>query len=108
MLLVLDHLNSVTGDCYNIGTALHLSQGTLDAIKKDNADDCTAAITKIIVNWLRKNYNFTRFGEPTWKALVEAVASRFGGNNNALAMEIAKDHPEGLSQVATGKARSLL
>ena len=34
-----------------------------------------------------------RFGKPTWKRLVEAVEDRVGGNNPALAQEIAKDHP---------------
>ena len=34
-----------------------------------------------------------RFGKPTWKRLVEAVEDRGGGNNPALAQEIAKDHP---------------
>ena len=33
-----------------------------------------------------------RFGPPTWKALVEAVAHPGGGNHKGLAMEIAKRH----------------
>ena len=92
--LVLDHLKNVKASCYKIGTALHLKQDELDAIKGESAD-CTAALIKIITSWLRKNYNLERFGEPTWKVLVEAVANPIGGNNNALAMEIARKHPPG-------------
>ena len=92
--LVLDHLKNVKASCYKIGTALHLKQDELDAIKRESAD-CTEALIKIITSWLRKNYDLERFGEPTWKALVEAMASPIGGNNNALAMEIARKHLPG-------------
>ena len=34
-----------------------------------------------------------RFGEPTWRRLVEAVKDKVGGNNPALAQKIARDHP---------------
>ena len=70
-----------------------MKQDDLDTVKRENADSAEA-LTKIISNWLRKNYNFERFGEPTWKALVEAVASPLGGNNTALAIEIATSHPK--------------
>ena len=34
-----------------------------------------------------------KFGMPTWKRLVEAVGDKMGGNNPALALTIAKEHP---------------
>ena len=34
-----------------------------------------------------------RFGEPTWRRLVEAVEDEVGGNNSALAQKIARQHP---------------
>ena len=34
-----------------------------------------------------------RFGKPTWRRLVEAVENRVGGNNRALALKIAAEHP---------------
>ena len=34
-----------------------------------------------------------RFGKPTWRRLVEAVEDPVGGNNYALALKIAADHP---------------
>jgi len=34
-----------------------------------------------------------RFGEPTWRRLVEAVEDHVGGNNFALAKTIAREHP---------------
>ena len=34
-----------------------------------------------------------RFGEPTWRRLVEAVEDSVGGNDSALAQKIARQHP---------------
>ena len=34
-----------------------------------------------------------RFGEPTWRRLVEAVEDSVGGNDCALAQTIARQHP---------------
>ena len=77
--------------CYHIGTALGLKQDMLDTIKRESADQ-REAMTKIITNWLRKNYNVEKVGEPSWEALANAVGSPIGGNNKAVAMEIAQEH----------------
>ena len=34
-----------------------------------------------------------KFGKPTWRRLVEAVEDPAGGNNYALALQIAAEHP---------------
>ena len=34
-----------------------------------------------------------RFGNPTWRKLVKAVDDPVGGNNHALALKIAAEHP---------------
>ena len=34
-----------------------------------------------------------RFGEPTWRRLVEAVEDSVGGNDRVLAQTIARKHP---------------
>ena len=90
---ILDHLQHLRAHCYKIGTALKLSDDTLDCIKRESADDAEAMI-KIVASWLKLNYNWRRFGKPSWKALVEAVANPIGGDNTALAMKIAEKHRE--------------
>ncbi len=47
---------------------------------------------QVLCKWLQKAYKVDRYGEPTWKMLSEAAASRAGGDNPALAEEIAKRH----------------
>ncbi len=88
---ILSYLKNDQAQCYKIGTALHLKQDTLNTIRRESADH-TEALTKIVTNWLLKNYNFKKFGVPTWNSLVEAVESPIGGNNTTLAMKIAQDH----------------
>ena len=88
---ILELLRDETPQCYNIGSCLRLKASLLDKIENETKD-LTTSLRKVISNWLRKNYNVKRFGEPTWKGLVEAVAASNGGNNIALAQRIAADH----------------
>ena len=88
---ILDLLREETAQCYNIGACLKLEASLLDKIESETPDH-SKGLRKVISNWLRKNYNVQRFGEPTWKKLVEAVAASNGGNNIALAQRIAADH----------------
>ena len=72
-----------------IGLALGLDPGQLDVIKRDkgNCEDC---LTKVLTQWLKRNYNTVKFGEPSWEMLARAVGHRSGGNNSALAQEITR------------------
>ena len=72
-----------------IGIALRLKYGELDGINSGRPDEC---LSDVIANWLKRNYNVDRFGPPTWRKLVEIVADPAGGNNKALADEIARKH----------------
>ena len=49
----------------------------------------------MVTEWLKKNYNVKRFGEPTWQKLVEAVGHPAGGANMATARDIARRHKAG-------------
>ena len=81
-----------TAYCYKIGTCLKFTQGQLDTIKTQSSDHGDA-MGRIISSWLKGNHNVKMYGPPTWKMLVEAVRAPNGGNNNALANNIAKAHP---------------
>ena len=49
----------------------------------------------MITEWLKRNYNSKKFGEPTWQWLVKAVNHPAGGANKALATYIAMRHKAG-------------
>ena len=73
----------------NIGLALKLDPNLLERIQSRNHRDVLNYLSDILTEWLQKAYNTTRFGDPSWKLLVEAVAHRAGGNNPALAQDIS-------------------
>ena len=76
----------------SIGVALRLKANTLDVIKDENSGNTTACLTSILTEWLKRNYNVKRFGEPTWQWLVKAVGDPAGGAHTALARDIARGH----------------
>ena len=84
-------LNPVSAQWRSIGTALRLSTSFTDCIGAKNNDPRTC-LSSVVTEWLKKNYNVERFGEPTWHWLVEAVGDCAGGANMALARKIARKH----------------
>ena len=94
-------LTPVSANWKDIGIALRLSPDTLDCIQAGSSGDPIACLTSMVTEWLRRNYNVNRFGEPTWQKLVKVVGHPAGGANKALARDIARRH------VAGGKLRPL-
>ena len=73
----------------------------MNTIETANHHDPTACLTSMVTQWLNKNYNVEKFGEPTWRWLVEAVGDPAGGANMAIASNIARSHAVGQKQVVT-------
>ena len=73
------------------GEALHLGQPSLNLIEETdkNPEKC---LSSTLEQFLNKNYDFEKFGVPSWKLIVEAVGCKAGGNNKDLALTIAKQH----------------
>lgn len=74
-----------------VGEALRLGPGLLDTIEADYKD-AKSRLAKVLTEWLQKAYNVSRFGPPSWKQLMAAVAHPAGGDNHALAEKIAQNH----------------
>lgn len=57
-------------------------------------DNLTAAqkLERVILAWLREEFNVTKFGTPTWKRLIEAVNAL----RPALAKDMAPRHRKGI------------
>ena len=82
----------VSAQWKDIGIALGLRFSILDSISAENSGDPAACLESMVAEWLERRYNVMRFGEPTWQRLVEAVGDPTGGDNMALAREIASRH----------------
>ena len=79
----------------SIGIALRLKPNVLDGIEARYSGDPPACLTSMVTEWLNRNYNVKRFGEPTWQALVRAVSDPAGGANMAHARDMATRHKIG-------------
>ena len=92
---VKSELTQVSANWKDIGIALRLSPDTLDRIQAGNSGDPIACLTSMVTEWLKRNYNVKKFGEPSWQRLVEVVGHPAGGANMALAREIGRRHMAG-------------
>ena len=72
----------------SLGLALRLRHAEITMIEKNRAN-VQGCLKDVLTKWLQKAYNITRFGDPSWNLLLEAVAHSAGGNDPALAEQIA-------------------
>ena len=75
----------------DVGLALRLHPDTLNDIEAD-CRDVKSCLRETLATWLKQAYDTDRFGLPSWKLLVSAVSHPGGGNNPALAQQIAENH----------------
>ena len=76
----------------SIGIALRLKPNVLDGIEAEKIRKRRECLTSMVKEWLNKNYDFKKFGEPTWQKLVEVVSHPGGGANMAHAKTMAMKH----------------
>ena len=76
----------------DLGLALRLRVSDVSTIAnacRDKPKDC---LKGVLTKWLQKGYNHQKHGSPTWRMLVKAIAEPTGGDNTALAEEVARNH----------------
>ena len=74
-----------------VGRALRLHPDLLNRIEA-NTTDVESRLERVLSEWLKREYDTTRFGLPSWQLLVAAVAHPAGGKDHALAGQIARRH----------------
>lgn len=82
-----------------IGVALRLKPSKIKAIEEENHGKLANCLMDALSNWLNKSYNTAKFGNPSWRKVVEAVASPAGGDNAVLAKSIAMKHQSKLTKL---------
>ena len=85
-------LTDISAKWKHIGIALRLKPAKLQEIAATHLGNPSDCILEVLINWLNKNYNTEKFGEPTWRRIVEVVADPAAGDNAALAERITKEH----------------
>ena len=100
---VQDEVISLTGKWRSMCSALRLRAAEEDAIASKYQSNPNYCLRAVLTKWLQKGYNYKRHGPPTWRMLVKAVAHPAGGDNVALAEEIATNHQGKLSGMSSSK-----
>ena len=88
----MSELNDVAHMWRSLGGAFRLRPPDLARIEKERPNDLKSCLSEMVTEWMNQSYNTQRFGLPSWKMLVEAVAHCNGGNNQALATYIANKY----------------
>ena len=78
---------------------MHISPQRLSTIKAVPGITPEKSLSDTLSEFLKKNYKWEKFGEPSWRLIVTAIAHRAGGDDPALALQIAKNHPTGVATI---------
>ena len=76
----------------SFGRALHIPPAKLSTIKAEPGSTPESCLSNTLSEFLKKNYEWEEYGDPSWRLIVTAIAHRAGGNDEALALRIANDH----------------
>jgi len=89
---VYDAVHTLCARWSDLCFALKLPPAEEEAIGETHSGNPRKCLREVLKKWLRKNYNFQKYGHPSWRFLVRAVGDPNGGNDCALAETIGKDH----------------
>ena len=89
-------LEPVSAKWKEIGIILGAKYNFLDELYLSD-EKSIESIKSIVNKWLKGNFD-ERFGDPSWKKLVEAIGAKTGAANSAHAQEIAQQHPSKLPE----------
>ena len=84
----------------DIGRKLGMLPSTIDTISADHSKS-GPCLSEVIKHWLQLNYDTNKFGQPSWKKLVEAVS----GLDKRLFYSLASDHKAGGEESLATKNR---
>ena len=76
-----------------IGQALRLRNPDINKIAA-KGQPVTDSLSDMVELWLNKNYDVSKYGQPSWQILENAVRARAGGNNPAVAEQIHRKYNE--------------
>ena len=86
---VLDAVETLSAKWELLATKLRIKQHTIEAIQKNNPRDVDVCLNKALGHWLKLNYDYERYGRPSWKTLAKSVKSL----DQQVLEKIVRDHP---------------
>ena len=79
-------MKSLAAKWERLAGRLHLSTDCIAIIGENNRGNVVKCLSLALEEWLDLNYNYVRYGKPSWKMLAESVR----GLNNSLYEKIVE------------------
>ena len=89
---VYEEVITMAGSWRSIAISLRISSSLIKLIASECGSEPKYCLFTALEDWLKRMYNTEKYGNPSWRMLVKAVASPTGGANPALAQAIADKH----------------
>ena len=80
---------SVAADWEQLSGYLGLLMSQIDTIKEDFSNNSVGCWNEALKQWIRQNYNTSKFQLPCWKMLLKAIAQV----DKLLFKKLAEKHP---------------
>ena len=71
---VIMECSALAGQWGRLGSFLGLDPSSIAIIRENNPRDQTSCFSEAISQWIKQNYNTARYGMPSWRTLLRAVA----------------------------------
>ena len=81
---------SLSGNWEKVSGYLGLSFELIETIKRDNPRDSAGCWNEALKHWIKQNYDIKKFGRPSWRSLLKAVAEV----DNLLFEKLAAKHSQ--------------
>ena len=94
---VWEDIFGLAGEWRSVLSGLRIYPSVKSTIGTTYNNDPSACLEAGLLAWLRKDFDVKKYGLPSWRTLVKAVANPTGGKNTALAQKIAQNHPGTIS-----------
>ena len=82
---------------------MHLRINDINNIEASSHGNVITCLQKVLEYWLKKDYDYKKYGVPCWQMVCVAVEE--GGGDSALAGQIANEHPiteKAMSPISSG------
>ena len=86
--VIIKECSSLAANWEHLSGYLGLSIGLIDTIKGNYPNDKSGCWNEALKEWIKQNYKTEKFGLPSWRTLLEAVAR----DNRLLFKKLAKTY----------------
>ena len=87
--VVFEECSPLASKWQQLSAYLGLKLSIVDRIKSDFPNDSLSCLSKALKEWIKMNYDTERFGKPSWKTLLHAIAKI----DKLLFNRLANEHP---------------